>query len=89
MIFLALIIFIKLIFVESHGRLTDPPARSSCWREFPAYCVADFTDNQLFCGGKDVQWNQNDGKCGVCGDNFSGSRTYEKGGKGKLILILK
>lgn len=36
--------------VRGHGRLMDPPSRSSMWRlgfETPA----NYNDNELFCGG--------------------------------------
>lgn len=58
-LFYFLIIKLKILCVTSHGRLIDPPARSSCWREFPKMCKAEFTDNQMFCGGKEIQWNKN------------------------------
>jgi len=43
----------------------------------------NYNDNELYCGGFSVQWNQNDGKCGVCGDNFADPepRAHEAGGK--------
>lgn len=28
----------------------------------------NYNDNELFCGGYAVQWEQNQGNCGVCGD---------------------
>lgn len=58
-LFYFLIIKLKILCVTSHGRLIDPPARSSCWREFPNMCKTDFTDNQMYCGGKEIQWNKN------------------------------
>ncbi|KAK3713146.1 hypothetical protein QZH41_010058 [Actinostola sp. cb2023] len=53
-----------------HGRMRDPDSRSSCWRSFANDCPAHYTDNELNCGGFNVQWNTNNGKCGVCGDPF-------------------
>lgn len=41
--------------VLGHGRMLNPPARSSAWREdsrFPTY----YDDNQMFCGGFYTQW---------------------------------
>ncbi|XP_045162968.2 uncharacterized protein LOC123527523 isoform X2 [Mercenaria mercenaria] len=55
--------------VDGHGRLTQPPSRSTMWR-FGYNTPHNYNDNQLFCGGFSVQWNQNGGKCGVCGDNI-------------------
>ncbi|CAF1002048.1 unnamed protein product [Brachionus calyciflorus] len=75
------LICVKYHGIESHGRLLDPPARSSCWREFPNNCYHDYTDNELFCGGASVQWNHNGGKCGICGDNWSGEKNYERNGR--------
>jgi hypothetical protein len=67
--------------VYSHGRLLNPPARSSCWREFPNQCVAEYTDTQMNCGGFDTQWNRNKGKCSVCGEDWSSnSQLFSKGG---------
>ena len=31
----------------------------------------NYNDNELYCGGFSVQWQNNDGKCGVCGDNWA------------------
>ncbi|KAK8783831.1 hypothetical protein V5799_009809 [Amblyomma americanum] len=31
----------------------------------------NFEDSELFCGGIKVQWEDNGGKCGVCGDNYA------------------
>ncbi|KAI3384880.1 hypothetical protein SNEBB_010570 [Seison nebaliae] len=37
---------------------------------------------RLNCGGVDVQWNENDGKCGVCGDAYnSPKKMHEPGGE--------
>ena len=85
----ALIFFllIKLVLVNSHGRLLDPPARSSAWRydsRFPAF----FNDNQMFCGGFQVQL-QNGGKCGICGENFVLPKQFEKGGSMYRGFIVK
>ncbi|KAK9511505.1 hypothetical protein O3M35_000145 [Rhynocoris fuscipes] len=60
----------------------DPPARNSMWRfGFPT--PVNYNDNELFCGGYAVQWEQNQGKCGVCGDAYSVSepRPHEAGGQ--------
>ena len=50
-----------------HGYLIDPPARSSAWLvdEDFVECCKEFNHNQMFCGGKNRQWNDNGGKCGV------------------------
>ncbi|PVD39241.1 hypothetical protein C0Q70_01869 [Pomacea canaliculata] len=41
----------------------------------------NYDDNQLFCGGVAVQWHQNGGKCGLCGDPWPGPRENEAGGR--------
>ena len=55
--------------VYGHGRMIDPPSRNSAWRyDFPN--PPHYTDNELNCGGFNVQWRTNKGKCGVCGDPY-------------------
>lgn len=66
---------------KGHGRLMDPPARNSMWRfGFPN--PVNYNDNELYCGGFTVQWEQNDGKCGLCGDPHHAEepRPHEAGG---------
>lgn len=53
--------------VCGHGRLMEPPARNAMWR-FGYPNPVNYNDNELFCGGYAVQWEQNQGNCGVCGD---------------------
>ncbi|CAG2063368.1 unnamed protein product, partial [Timema podura] len=60
----------------------DPPSRNSMWRfGFPN--PVNYNDNELFCGGYAVQWEQNQGRCGVCGDpfHFIDPRPHEAGGQ--------
>ena len=52
LLILKLTVFLnKLGYLNAHGRLIVPPARSSAWREdnkrFPVY----YDDNQMYCGG--------------------------------------
>lgn len=55
--------------VNGHGMMIDPANRASRWRYgFPG--PREYTDNQLSCGGRNVQWAKHKGKCGVCGDEF-------------------
>jgi hypothetical protein len=44
-----------------------------------------------FCGGISVQWNQNNGRCGICGDNFALGmpRPHELGGTYGQGVIVK
>ena len=41
----------------------------------------DYEDNEGFCGGFSVQWDQNGGRCGLCGDAYNGPRGHEAGGQ--------
>ncbi|KAG8199105.1 hypothetical protein JTE90_016242 [Oedothorax gibbosus] len=67
--------------VSGHGRLVEPPSRSSMWR-FGFKTKPNYNDNELFCGGYTVQWQRNGGKCGVCGDawHIPSPRPNEAGG---------
>ncbi|XP_042869962.1 uncharacterized protein LOC122251841 [Penaeus japonicus] len=67
--------------VEGHGRLMQPPSRSSAWR-LGFDTPVNYNDNELFCGGFGIQYGQNGGKCGVCGDDWADPqpRDNEAGG---------
>lgn len=65
--------------VWSHGRLLEPPSRTSMWR-FGYNTPPDYDDNGHNCGGVGVQFGKNDGKCGICGDPYDGYRESEAGG---------
>ncbi|RUS78947.1 hypothetical protein EGW08_013288, partial [Elysia chlorotica] len=63
--------------VRGHGRMLDPPSRMS------AYLAGfdtppNYEDHQMNCGGISLQWDTNGGRCGVCGDPWSGPRLYER-----------
>ncbi|ESO89174.1 hypothetical protein LOTGIDRAFT_183168 [Lottia gigantea] len=73
---------------NGHGRLLDPPSRSSMWR-FGFKNPPNYDDHQLFCGGVSIQWGQNDGKCGLCGDAWQGPRHNEPAGKYANGIIVK
>ncbi|XP_052081951.1 uncharacterized protein LOC127719748 [Mytilus californianus] len=71
-----------VIHVDGHGRLWEPPSRSSMFRKgFPT--PQNNLDNQLYCGGFSHQWSTNGGKCGICGDPYDQTqpRENEAGGK--------
>ncbi|XP_023217685.1 uncharacterized protein [Centruroides vittatus] len=75
-------IFLSFItLVWSHGRLLEPPSRSSMWR-FGFKNPVNYDDDSLYCGGISVHWNKNGGKCGICGDpwNQPEPRDNEDGG---------
>lgn len=44
--------------------------------------AVNYDDNELFCGGYAVQWEQNEGRCGMCGDAYhlNSPRPHEAGG---------
>ncbi|KAL8602230.1 hypothetical protein ACOMHN_022743 [Nucella lapillus] len=78
----------SLPLVEGHGRLMEPPSRSSLWR-FGLSTAINYDDNALNCGGLNTEWYVNHGKCGVCGDPWEQAqpRDNEAGGKyGKGII---
>lgn len=58
----------------------EPPSRNAMWR-FGYPNPVNYNDNELFCGGYAVQWDQNEGKCGVCGDAYHARRSHEAGGE--------
>jgi len=82
-----------IVSISGHGRLLDPPYRSSVWRfrEFAdLQPPINYDDNQLFCGGADVQHGKNGGRCGECGDSWDlpRPRDNEHGGKyGRGIIV--
>ncbi|XP_071110324.1 uncharacterized protein [Haliotis cracherodii] len=65
---------------QGHGRLVEPPSRSSMWR-YGFDNPTNYNDHELYCGGFQRQWGVNGGKCGVCGDPWDGKRENEAGGK--------
>ncbi|KAK3104473.1 hypothetical protein FSP39_002816, partial [Pinctada imbricata] len=81
--FLGTVFFLIALLIkgaQGHGRLIEPPARSTMWR-YGFNTPQNYNDNQLYCGGFSTQWGKNGGKCGICGDNYSGPREHEAGGK--------
>ncbi|GFQ64711.1 chitin-binding type-4 domain-containing protein [Trichonephila clavata] len=76
--------------VQGHGRLFEPPSRSSMWR-FGYNTPPNYNDNELFCGGLYVHSIINRGKCGVCGDPYHlrQPRPNEAGGKYGLGIIVR
>lgn len=75
--------------VSSHGMVLNPVARGSRWR-YNSSAPHNYNDAELNCGGMSVQWNQNKGKCGICGDNYADTRPrrHEIGGEfGEPIIV--
>lgn len=56
---------------NGHGRLIEPPGRSSAWR-FGYEMPANYNDMELNCGGFG-RHQRNGGRCGVCGDPWGKS----------------
>ncbi|CAH1365703.1 hypothetical protein MTP99_001969 [Tenebrio molitor] len=68
--------------ISGHGMMLDPPNRSSLWRYNPKAPV-NYDDDQNYCGGMNVQWDQFDGKCGVCGDQYDKPHPQDNENTGK------
>jgi len=68
-------------YVSGHGRLMDPPARNCMWR-FGFINPVDYNDNEVFCGGVSKQFQNNGGRCGICGDSAEkpSPQDHETGG---------
>ncbi|XP_034487996.1 uncharacterized protein LOC117792115 [Drosophila innubila] len=74
--------------IDAHGMMLSPVGRSSRWR-YDSTAPKNFDDSGLYCGGF---WKQteNDGQCGLCGDDYSLSqpRPNELGGTyGKGVIV--
>jgi len=82
--------FLVLGTVVGHGRLRQPPGRSTMWR-YDFQTPENVNDHETNCGGFGKQWNQNDGLCGVCGDDYQlpQPRANEMGGTYGLGIITK
>ncbi|KAL3287260.1 hypothetical protein HHI36_001736 [Cryptolaemus montrouzieri] len=83
-----LFVFTVFYFKETlgHGMMLEPPNRSSLWRYYPIdneLVIANYVDNQNFCGGYSEQWNQFGGKCGVCGDPYDEAHPQDNENTGK------
>ncbi|XP_076033601.1 uncharacterized protein LOC143020758 [Oratosquilla oratoria] len=81
----------QLTSVVGHGRLVEPPSRSSAWR-YGFDTPHNYNDHELYCGGFARQWQKNEGKCGPCGDPWDTPRprANEAGGKyGTGVIVRK
>ena len=85
-----MITFASIIgFVSPHGRFIEPPSRTSAWR-FGFGTPSYYNDHETNCGGFGRQWQQNGGKCGICGDPWDSAspRDGEAGGKfGRGVIV--
>uniref|UniRef100_H2ZBC8 Chitin-binding type-4 domain-containing protein n=1 Tax=Ciona savignyi TaxID=51511 RepID=H2ZBC8_CIOSA len=95
-IYTGLVALMLIHTARPHGRMMEPPNRSSLWRfwdtdpaiaPYKSIIEPNYGDNELFCGGFQHQVNL-DGKCGICGDAYDKERENEAGGKyGKGIIV--
>lgn len=74
---------------NAHGRLIEPPSRSSAFR-YGFQTPPNYNDHELYCGGFARQ-QKNGGKCGECGDawDLPEPRANEYGGKYGLGVIVR
>ncbi|XP_060531390.1 uncharacterized protein LOC132705011 [Cylas formicarius] len=75
--------------VSGHGYMISPPNRASLWR-IDGTQPTNYDDNGYFCGGRYVQYEINQGKCGPCGDDWRDPipRSNENGGTfGNGIIV--
>ncbi|CAB4058180.1 unnamed protein product [Lepeophtheirus salmonis] len=81
LIILSIFISLRVQVVQPHGRLIEPPSRSSMWR-YGFHSPPNYNDHELYCGGYSRQWQKNGGKCGICGDPWDSNvpRDNEAGG---------
>ena len=89
MLLLALIISLMMSRTRCHSIFLEPPSRPTIGMVKP-HCKIDYgtkerwnyNHNELWCGGRLVQNNKvNDGRCGICGDPFTGEQPHQAGGK--------
>ena len=86
---LAILLSLQLAsLTKSHGRLRQPPGRSTMWR-YGHDTPVNVNDHETNCGGFGRQWNQNKGMCGLCGDAYDMAqpRPNEMGGEFGLGVI--
>ncbi|XP_050589622.1 uncharacterized protein LOC126921793 [Bombus affinis] len=81
--FSLIICLFGILLWEIHGQgiMIDPISRSSAWRKgFPV--EVNFNDHELSCFASQIQFTQNNGLCGVCGDDYAmpRPRPNENGG---------
>lgn len=75
------VIQLKIDLSNAHGHLIDPIQRGSRWRTNSS-ALHNYNDNELYCGGYTTQHQINQGKCGICGDDYRSPvpRSHELGG---------
>ena len=68
--------------VSAHCIFLEPPSRPTIGKVKP-HCNLPWNHNEreLWCGGLYVQHKVNGGRCGICGDPFTGEQPHQAGGK--------
>merc|ERR1719422_572966 len=83
MVLLVLLLLSTLpLCVVPHAIFQEPPSRASIGKLKPQCHLPVNVDHMsLYCGGLSVQHNSvNQGRCGLCGDSFSGTHPHQAGG---------
>ncbi|KAH3809987.1 uncharacterized protein LOC127835722 [Dreissena polymorpha] len=83
-LFLLVVMVMMVSEVKGHGRMIDPPQRSTAWR-YGFDTPPNFTDMGLNCGGTSHQWIVNGGKCGACGDPYDAVQKPNQTPGGKYV----
>ena len=85
--FFGLLLCLQLLkHVSAHGRLIEPPSRTSAWRfgfDTPTY----YNDSETNCGGFQRHQEKNGGKCGICGDPWDEISPRQNGCWDRFQLI--
>jgi hypothetical protein len=69
--------------IHGHGYLLEPVARSSAWLIDASFrqCCTYSNHMEMFCGGLQHQWNNQGGKCSICGEAYDKpNKLFDKGG---------
>ena len=61
--------------VSAHGYLIKPAGRPSAWRVGYKTPI-NYNDMEMWCGGLTIK-RANNGRCGICGDPYNGTRASE------------
>merc|ERR1712227_144795 len=85
--YIVLVFGLVLPVVWGHGRMTNPPGRSTMFK-YGFKNPANWDDDGLNCGGIGNHVAQGY-KCGLCGDPYQGPRHNEAGGKYANGIIVK
>ena len=82
-LFSALAISLLVSLASGHSIFLEPPSRPTIGKVKP-HCNLEwnYEHSSLYCGGFSVQHNKvNKGRCGICGDAYTGAKPHQAGGK--------